>query len=144
MLASREVKRIVASTMPRAWRTAEIIAAPHGHALIATDDLRERWFGCLVGTPSSSIDWGFDPPGGQTLADFVARSRAGFAAALAQPSGTVIVAHGGNLRVLANGLRLDLPMHFGANASPLLFERAGASWNVTPIGAVNPLIGVAS
>ena len=109
-----------------------------------TDDLRERWFGSLVGTPSSSIDWGYDPPGGQTLADFVARSRAGFVAALAQPVGTVVVAHGGNLRVLTNGLGLTLPQHYGANASPLLFERSGTSWKVIPIGAVNPLIGVAS
>ena len=144
MLSRHPVSRIVASTMPRAWRTAEIVAGPHGLAPNPTDDLRERWFGSLVGTPSTSIDWGYDPPGGETLAAFVARTRAGFASALREAHGIVIVAHGGNLRVLSNGLSLDLPAHFGANASPLLFERAGAGWNVTPIGPVNPLIGIAS
>lgn len=143
-LAAQAVQRIVVSTMPRAWRTGEIVAARHGIAPAPTDDLRERWFGSLVGTPSTLIDWGFDPPGGETLAEFVSRTRRGFVEALREPCGTVVVAHGGNLRVLSNGLGLTLPAHFGANASPLLFERSGASWNVTPIGPVNPLIGVAS
>ena len=138
------VQRIVASTMPRAWRTAEIIAKPHGLSPVPSDDLRERWFGSLVGTAITAIDWGYDPPGGQTLADFVARTRAGFAAALTQATGAMVVAHGGNLRVLSNGLGLSLPSEMGANASPLLFERAGPSWTVTPVGTINPLIGVAS
>jgi glucosyl-3-phosphoglycerate phosphatase len=143
-LAGHGITRIIASTMPRAWRTAEIIAAPHGLALQPSDDLRERWFGSLVGTAIVAIDWGYDPPGGQTLANFVERTRAGFVAALCDSRGSAVVAHGGNLRVLSNGLGLELPVEMGANASPLLFERSGKTWNVTPIGAINPLIGVAS
>jgi glucosyl-3-phosphoglycerate phosphatase len=143
-LRANPVRRIIASTMPRAWRTAEIIAAPHGLSPVPSGDLRERWFGSLVGTAIAAIDWGYDPPGGQTLVDFVARTRAGFTVALTEGLGTMIVAHGGNLRVLSNGLGVALPPEMGANASPLLFERAGASWTVTPVGAINPLIGVAS
>ena len=143
-LRTHLVKRVVASTMPRAWRTGEIIAAPHGLTPTPSDDLRERWFGSLVGTTIVAIDWAYDPPGGQTLVNFVERTRAGFLAALTHDSGTVVVAHGGNLHVLANGLGLDLGPQLGANASPLHFERSGHNWKVTPIGTVNPLIGVAS
>jgi glucosyl-3-phosphoglycerate phosphatase len=143
-LARHPAKRIVASTMPRAWRTAEIIAAPLGLSLVPTDHLRERWFGSLVGMPSGNLDWSFDPPGGERLIDFVERTRRGFVDALTDDHGTVVVAHGGNLRVLSHGLGLDLPAEMGANASPLFFERDGARWTVTPIGAINPLIGVAS
>jgi glucosyl-3-phosphoglycerate phosphatase len=143
-LKSHPAKRIYASTMPRAWRTAEIIAAPHGLPLTPSDHVRERWFGSLVGSAIVTIDWAYDPPGGETLVDFVERTRRGFSEALTDESGTLVVAHGGNLRVLSNGLGLDLPQEMGGNASPLLFERAGASWNVTPVGTINPLIGVAS
>lgn len=143
-LRTHPARRIYASTMPRAWRTAEIIARPHGLPLLASDLIRERWFGSLVGTAISAIDWAFDPPGGETLIEFVERTRHGFMQALAHESGTVIVAHGGNLRVLSNGLGLELPAEMGANASPLFFERSGASWLVSPIGRINPLIGVAS
>lgn len=143
-LRNHAVRRIHASTMPRAWRTAEIIAEPHGLALAASDNLRERWFGSLVGTPSIALDWSYDPPGGERLHDFVARTRAGFAEALSEAAGSMVVAHGGNLRVLSNGLGLDLPSQMGANASPLLFARSGDSWTVTPIGTLNALIGVAS
>ena len=76
--------------------------------------------------------------------DFVERTRQGFMEALTHENGTLVVAHGGNLRVLSNGLRLELPPEMGANASPLLFERAGAGWSVTRVGRINPLIGVAS
>ena len=143
-LRTHPAKRIYASTMPRAWRTAEIIAAPHGLPLIPSDHVRERWFGSLVGSAITTIDWAYDPPGGETLVEFVKRTRRGFVEALTEEHGSLVVAHGGNLRVLSNGLGLELPQEMGANASPLLFERAGASWNVTPIGSINPLIGVAS
>ena len=143
-LRTHPARRLVASTMARAWRTAEIIAEPHDLVPARSDDLRERWFGTLAGTPITTIDWAFDPPEGDRLVDFVARTRAGFVAALTDADGTVVVAHGGNLRVLSNGLGLELSPALGANASPLLFERAGARWTVTPIGTVNPLIGVAS
>ena len=143
-LRAHPVHRMTASTQARAWRTAEIIAGPRGLALEPSDQLRERWFGSLVGTSSASIDWGYDPPGGERLADFVARTRTGFAQALTHAEGTVVVAHGGNLHVLANGLGLVLPDELGANASPIQFERSGSEWTAKPIGPLNPLIGVAS
>lgn len=138
------VRRIIASTQARAWRTAEIIAGPRDLPLLPSDLIRERWFGCLVGTSSATIDWAYDPPGGERLVDFVARTRAGLTQALGEAEGTVVVAHGGNLHVLAHGLRLELADALGANASPILFTRAGDGWTAKPIGPLNPLIGVAS
>lgn len=146
-LRALPIRRITASTQARAWRTAEIIAAPHSLHLMPSDKVRERWFGSLVGTPSVNLDWSYDPPGGERLADFVARTRAGLVEALAEPEGSMVVAHGGNLHVLANGLGLTLPNELGANASPILFERkagAGNGWRASPIGPVNALIGIAS
>ena len=146
LLSRIQVKRIYASTMPRAWRTAEIIAHPHSLTPIARDTLRERWFGSLVGTPATEIDWAYDPPGGERLVDFVARTREGLLEALSldqtsQDGGTAIVAHGGNLRVLAFALRLDLPHDLFANATPLRFTRRAGDWIATPVGRVDADVG---
>jgi probable phosphoglycerate mutase len=140
-LAGHRVQRIVASTMPRAWRTAEIVAEPHKMRPLPSDLIRERWFGSLVGTPSVAIDWGYDPPGGERLVDFVARTRQGLAAALADGEGIIVVAHGGNLHVLAGGLGIALAPELVANATPLLFERGAGSWRVTPVGPIHELTG---
>ena len=143
-LKSHPAKRIFASTMPRAWRTAEIIAAPHGLALIPSDH-RAR---ALVRQPRRlghhHDRLGLRSAGRQTLVDFVERTRRGFTEALTHDERHARRRPRRQSQVLSNGLGLDLPQEMGANASPLLFERAGASWNVTPIGTINPLIGVAS
>lgn len=136
--ASRALKdarlaRIVASTMMRAWTTAEVIGRPHGLAPEPEEGLRERWFGDLVGTPSHDHDWREDPPNGETLAQFVARTQAGIARALskADKMSTAMVAHGGVLYVLAPSLKLDLTTEMLANATPMRFDRAGSGWKVT-------------
>ena len=130
-LKSERLERIVASTMARAWVTAEILARPHGLAPEPEDGLRERWFGDLVGTPSHDHDWRHDPPNGETLATFVTRSREGIAKALghAGRKRSTLVAHGGILYVLGPALGIDLETHHLANGTPLLFERVGAAWS---------------
>jgi probable phosphoglycerate mutase len=133
-LARAGLERIVASTMDRAWVTAEVIARPHGLAPIPEDGLRERWFGDLVGTPSHDHDWREDPPNGETLATFVARTQAGIARSLVEAvrMKTALVGHGGILYVLAPSLGLEISTPMLANATPLLFERrAGKAWRVT-------------
>ena len=136
--ASRALKearlaRIVSSTMTRAWTTAEVIGRPHGVTPEPEEGLRERWFGDLVGTPSHDHDWREDPPNGETLAQFVARTQAGIARALnrANATSTALVAHGGVLYVLAPSLGLDLTTEMLANATPMRFDRAGSGWKVT-------------
>lgn len=132
-LAKAGLQRIVASTMARAWTTAEIIGRPHGLAPEPEIGLRERWFGDLVGTPSHDHDWREDPPNGETLRQFVTRTQAGIARGLDQAHAklTTLVAHGGVLYVLAPSLGLDLTTHMLANATPMRFQREGKGWRVT-------------
>lgn len=130
-LVGHPIGAIRASTMQRAWHTAEIIGRPHGIAPEPFDDLRERWFGDLVGTPSRRHDWRDAPPNGETLAWFVTRTQRGLAKALAGQDDAAIVAHGGTLYVLAPSLGLDLDDDLYANATPLLFERMGSRWHAT-------------
>lgn len=138
-LATAELEQIFASTMTRAWTTAETIAKPHALQPIPEVGLRERWFGDLVGTPSHDHDWRDDPPNGETLAQFVTRTQAGIQRSLleAGKSRTALVGHGGILYVLAPSLGLDITTELLANATPLLFERNGGStWKVTRIADV--------
>jgi probable phosphoglycerate mutase len=138
-LAKARLERLVASTMARAWTTAEIIGRPHGLKPIPEDGLRERWFGDLVGTPSHDHDWRDAPPNGETLATFVTRTQAGIARALVEAASkrTALVGHGGILYVLAPSLGLDITTELLANATPLRFERTnGGAWRVTRVADV--------
>ena len=137
-LANAVLQRVVASTMTRAWTTAEIIARPHGLKPVPEDGLRERWFGDLVGTPSHDHDWRDDPPNGETLATFVSRTQAGITRGLAEASAarTALVGHGGILYVLAPSLGLDITTELLANATPLHFQRSGSGWRVTRVADV--------
>lgn len=137
LLAGRPIRRILASDMERAWRTAHIVATPHGLPVQRASGLRERWFGDLVGTSSLNFDWALDPPNGETLAVFVSRARAGIAAALAHEETTLLVSHGGVLHVLMAALGVEERPAYTANAAPLLFEKeapgTAAGWRVTPL-----------
>jgi broad specificity phosphatase PhoE len=136
LLAARGgIARIVASDMDRAWQTAAIVGAALGLTVTAETRLRERWFGDLVGTSSAGLDWSLDPPNGDRLVDFIARTRDGVLAALDSDASTLIVAHGGNLNVLAASLGVALQAEHMHNANPLDFQRVGASWRVTPLRA---------
>lgn len=138
-LVDAKLEQIFASTMTRAWTTAEAIAKPHGLAPVPEAGLRERWFGDLVGTPSHDHDWRDDPPNGETLAQFVSRTQTGISRSLASAAKTrtALVGHGGILYVLAPSLGLDITTELLANATPLHFERNGSGgWKVTRIADV--------
>ena len=137
-LAGARLQRVVASTMTRAWTTAEIIARPHGLKPLPEAGLRERWFGDLVGTPSHDHDWRDDPPNGETLATFVSRTQAGITRSLIEAGATrtALVGHGGILYVLAPSLGLDITTELLANATPLHFQRSGSGWRVTRVADV--------
>lgn len=121
-LRAHPVGRILASDMRRAWQTAEAAAEIVRAPLIAEPRLRERWFGDLIGTPSHDLDWRNEPPNGESLQDFVARTQAGLLDALDTEASTLVVAHGGPLYVLVFSLGADLLEQHIANATPLLFE----------------------
>ena len=134
-LVGQRLQKIMASTMRRAWHTAEIVGEPHKLTPLAAEGLRERWFGDLVGTPSADYDWRASPPNGEALAYFVERTQRGLREALAPGELTVLVAHGGTLYVLAASLGLELDNTAYANATPLLVERAGSGWKATRLAA---------
>lgn len=138
VLRSQKIERIVASTMDRAWVTAEIAGRPHGLKPEPEDGLRERWFGDLVGTPSHDHDWREDPPNGETLAEFVARTQAGIRRGLteAHRRRTLLVGHGGILYVLAPSLGLGLSTELLANATPIRLDRSRGGWAMTRLADI--------
>ena len=133
LVAHGGIARILASDMNRAWTTAGICGEALGLAVAREIRLRERWFGDLVGTSSANLDWTHDPPNGDTLKDFIARTRDGLLAALDTDESTLVVAHGGTLYVLAAALGVLLEVEHMHNANPLLFEQLDRAWRVTPL-----------
>jgi probable phosphoglycerate mutase len=134
-LTGHRLRRVAASTMRRAWHTAEIVAVPHKLTPEAIEGLRERWFGDLVGTPSADYDWRLAPPNGETLEIFIERAQLGLRQALSPQGLSALVAHGGTLYVLSASLDLELETADYANCTPLLIERAGRGWRVTRLAA---------
>jgi len=135
VLRRQRIEVIRASTMPRAFVTAEILGRPHSLKPEPHDGLRERWFGDLVGTPAAGYDWRDVPPNGETLEIFVRRTQAGLSAALQGMGETAVVAHGGTLYVLGASLGIEIAEALYANATPLLFERRSSTWTMTALGA---------
>lgn len=125
--------RLLASDMARAWLTAGHIASASGLAVQPTPKLRERSFGTLIGSSSAGFDWRTDPPGGETLAEFVGRTAAALSDALSGDDMPLLVAHGGTLLVLAGALGVALDPALRGNAVPLLVRRAGAGWDMRPL-----------
>ncbi len=126
---------IYASDMARAWLTAGRVAAATAKPVSVWPALRERYFGDLIGTTSEGLDWRIDPANGETLVDFVARTLGGVAELLVPGMQPLLVSHGGVLRVLCGALDIELSVDMTANALPLLFERSGTHWRMTPLMA---------
>jgi broad specificity phosphatase PhoE len=102
-LAATPVAAILASDLPRAWATAQAIAAACAAPLRASGQLHERNFGALRGRRYD--DLGFDPiasadapEGGESMPAFQARADAAWdevrAAAAGLAGDLVVVTHG--------------------------------------------------
>jgi probable phosphoglycerate mutase len=126
-LRGRPVRAVYASDLRRAVQTAAPLAAAFGLTVVRDARLRERCLGSLEGSPSAAIlpavsglrvgrvaDPDARPAGGESVRELYQRVAA-FAGDLAelclpgdtaqpedpaQPEDTVVVAHGGTLRVL--------------------------------------------
>jgi broad specificity phosphatase PhoE len=108
---------ILSSDLPRAWLTAEAIAAALALPIEASALLQERNFGDLRGRPYDTL--GFDPlvmpqapPGGESAAAFAQRVLDAFEQMLRRQAGLegdlVVVSHGLLIRTLLAGpLQLD-------------------------------------
>lgn len=134
-LREHPIERILASDMRRAWETAQAAAQMVRAPVIPEPRLRERWFGDLIGTSSTDLDWRNEPPNGEVLHEFVERTQAGIGDALDTEASTLLVAHGGSLYVLVFSLGADLLEQHIANATPLLFEFEPDAdrWNISNI-----------
>ncbi len=112
---SHQLQAVVASDLRRALDTAGCIAALHGLRVEGWPELREIDFGSWEGRhladlwaedPGAARRWEADlrnlPPGfGETFGAFEARIRRAMNRLLGMESGnTVVVAHGGSLRML--------------------------------------------
>lgn len=129
-LAGIRPRRIVASDLSRAAETARIVARELAMKVEAYDPgLRERHFGQLQGSSARHLIWHSDPPGAETVEDFVSRCGTTLQRQLSEPD-TLIVAHGGVLRAVAALLRRPLAAGADANAVPLAFERGDNEWQI--------------
>jgi probable phosphoglycerate mutase len=138
-LRGQNIQRIYASTMNRAAETGAIVGETLGLKPTPCDALREKWFGDWVGTDALTLDWDKTPPNGEALPDFVERTRRGAEALLGDGApGTLLVAHGGNLHVLAAALGIRMTPELAANATPILFRREGEGWSATPLAHPAP------
>jgi 2,3-bisphosphoglycerate-dependent phosphoglycerate mutase len=129
------VAAIVSSDLPRAWLTAEAVAAALALPIVPSALLQERNFGDLRGRPYDSL--GFDPlvmteapPGGESASGFVQRVHRAFDDMLQQHQGLdgdlLVVTHGLLIRtLLADPLRLPAQimagLHLG-NTSVSIFD----------------------
>ncbi len=125
-----DATHIEASSYPRAYETAQAVVRRLALPMRATPRLGERLFGELVGQSALELDWRARPAGGETLPEFVARTKAAAAAALGRGA-PCLVAHGGNLRVLMSALGVAFSEDHAANALPLRFDLRETGWEVT-------------
>jgi len=148
-LAGVGLLALVSSPLPRAWRTAQAVAAATGLPIGEDARLQERNFGALRGRPYDTL--GFDPlamaaapPGGESAAAFAERVAAAFEALrdwCARHAGPVAaVSHG---LVIQQMLQAHAPPDPGValpervgNASVTLIEFDGPSARTTLAGCM--------
>jgi len=133
LLAGEPICTVVCSDARRASDTAYAVATALKLVPAAQATLRERNFGALIGTSSANIDWACEPEGGETLSQFIARTREAIDTVLRLPAPVLVVAHGGTLYALAALLGVPVDLGLLGNAQPLRFERRGPTWAVTPL-----------
>lgn len=139
-------EKVFTSTLERAWRTAELALQGAGLnlPLIKHDDLRERDYGDLTGLNKAETaekygaeqvhiwrrSYDVPPPGGESLADVVARVRPYYereiAPLIAKGETILIAAHGNSIRALLIILGLYTPENIQSaeipNGKPLVVE----------------------
>ncbi len=131
--------RIVSSPFLRARQTADILSMVLGLDVEIAEDLRERSYGELAGSPYSSPRVGYDPtcywtwrpPGGETLEEVLLRAGAVLdrIAAAAPEDEVVVVSHGAVMMALHRHVRGTWgPRAVVGNAEMVLVEHAGGLW----------------
>jgi broad specificity phosphatase PhoE len=122
-LTSTPFDAVYSSDLRRARETAELVAAPHGVAVVVDRDLREIDIGSWSGLTRPEIERRFPDgirPDGETREQHAARVLAAVEriARTNQGRRVLIVTHGGTLRTL-HGHTRDDPYHPVANCAVL-------------------------
>ncbi|MDP9043406.1 MAG: histidine phosphatase family protein [Pseudomonadota bacterium] len=117
-LAGAGVRAILSSDLPRALRTAELIAEHTGAPIETTPLLQERNFGDWRGRPYAGLgplplETSEAPPGGESMRAFEDRVAAAFAWVLTRRA-----ASGGTLAVVTHGLVLRVVLERHARFEP--------------------------
>ncbi len=145
-LRGRGIASIVSSPLGRARVTAEAAGTVLGLPVSIVEDLQEVCFGVHEGTlqhASWFIAWiagEHTPEGAESFAELRRRAVAGVAAALAQPSPVLVVAHGALFRALRAEMNLPADIRT-PNALPLFCEpgrHPGEPWLLTAVTNSGP------
>ena len=136
LMRDEPVTHTIASNFMRAYQTGQAVArATHTHLSINLN-IVERRFGYRQGMSNHDLDWADHPAGGESMQQFIDRTRQGLVDACAVGPVPAVVAHGGNLRVIAASLGTDLPDGSVGNATPLKFTRDGDQWLLEFVGGI--------
>lgn len=127
LLLPHPVAAIYASPLGRAMETARIIALALGRDVTTDRRLMERGWGIYEGRDRSLRPIDADPEGGESLADFTARTLAAMAA-IGGPGPVLVVGHNGTCRVLRRHFGLPGAEDLVPNAVPLRYEPEGGGW----------------
>ncbi|HKA30912.1 MAG TPA: histidine phosphatase family protein [Candidatus Binatia bacterium] len=133
-LARAGIVRIRTSDLVRALETAEVLRAATGAPMDVDPDLAERNFGDVRGTPYASLGTDlfapdYEPPGGETWAEFHARVDGAWASVL-----RVATATPGHLAVVTHGLVCEAVLQRYLGGA----DAAVARWPNTAVTIVEP------
>lgn len=139
ILKDAPIERIIASPLSRVRDTAEAVAAHHGLPIEFDEGLKECHLGDHQGEPHGpwlADYWtgAYDPPNGETFAQFHQRVWAAMARAVARGPNTLIVAHGGLWRAAQEYVDIIPALSPMPNALPIRVEPADGRWNQTVLG----------
>jgi probable phosphoglycerate mutase len=135
-LRGQGVSRIVASTLGRARRTAEIVGAALAMPFETDADLQEASFGDQEGKPmggwyDSWVVGDFTPPGGEPFSHLQARVVAAVNRAVSPPGLTLIVAHGAMFRAARAAMGLSALVR--TDNGVVLRCTPGQPWTLSPV-----------
>ncbi|MGD1871243.1 MAG: histidine phosphatase family protein [Neomegalonema sp.] len=141
-LSGRRIDRIVSRPLSRVRDTAAAIVAQRGTEISFDPDLMEAHLGAHQTTMQNGfLDayWRgeYDPPGGETFADFTERVWAAMTRAVALGPNTLIVAHGGLWRAAKAKVRIE-PDFRMPNAIPIAVRPGETGWRVDPLLPIPP------
>ncbi len=140
ILSGEPIERIIASPLSRVRHTAEAVARHHDLDIIFDDGLKECHLGEMQGQPHGpwlADYWtgDFDPPNGETFAQFSARVWDAMSRAVAMGPNTLIVAHGGLWIAAHEYTRVEPPLRPMPNALPIHVTPEPDVWRQRVLGA---------